>query len=68
MECVKERNWAVTATLVNGFVFFGERQELCRKLWLISDERPKIDWDRLRLNLEPSKKNDCEVCRIGLGV
>lgn len=39
------------------FVFFGERQELCRKLWLISDERPRIDWDRLRFNLEPSKKN-----------
>lgn len=57
VDCVKERKWAVTATLVNGLCFFGERQELCRKLWLISDERPRIDWDRLRFNLEPSKED-----------
>lgn len=62
---VKERNRAVTATLSMAFVFFGERQELCKSYGLSARRDPKTTgmgfasiWSQA----------DCEVCRIGLGV
>lgn len=58
VDCVKERKWAVTATLVNGLCFLGRGRNFAESYGLSVMRDPESTGIGFDFNLEPSKE-DC---------